>query len=203
MAKLHLPKRDQELVQILDAALADAARRSGDWLVCRPGCTQCCLGVFAISQLDAARLQHGLAELSRHDPLRAEAVRRRAQEAARRLAPGFPGDPRTGILGEDEDSRRRFEDFADDEPCPVLDPANGTCDLYSSRPTTCRAFGPPVRSEEGLGVCELCYHGASDAEIRSCEMEVDPDDLESKLLDEIRERGGPSGNTIVAFALAG
>jgi len=202
MRKPHLPKGDQKLVQILDAALADATRRSGQWLVCRPGCTQCCMGLFAISQLDAARLQHGLAELSRHDPSRAQAVRRRAQEAVSRLGSSFPGDPRTGVLSEDNETEDRLEHVPDDEPCPALDPATGTCDLYSSRPMTCRAFGPPVRSEDGLGVCELCYHGASDDEIRSCEMEVDPDDLESKLLEEIQKRSGRSGNTIVAYALA-
>ncbi len=27
-----------------------------------------------------------------------------------------------------------FEDFANDEPCPVLDPKTGTCDLYTARP---------------------------------------------------------------------
>ena len=35
---------------------------------------------------------------------------------------------------------------------------------------TCRVFGPPVRSEDGLGVCELCFQGASDKEIAACEM---------------------------------
>jgi Fe-S-cluster containining protein len=84
----------------------------------------------------------------------------------------------------------------------VLDPANGTCELYESRPMTCRTFGPPVRSEDGLGVCELCFHGASDEEIAECEMEVDPDDLESRLLSEMQDAGTPSGRTIVAFAVA-
>ena len=37
----------------------------------------------------------------------------------------------------------------------------GHCELYESRPMTCRVFGPPVRSEDGLGVCELCFHGAT------------------------------------------
>ena len=94
-----------------------------------------------------------------------------------------------------------FDDFANDEPCPVLDPATGTCDLYEWRPITCRAFGPPVRSEEGLGVCELCFHGATTEQIAACEMEVDPDDLESKLLRQIEDTGGPSGRTVVAFAV--
>jgi hypothetical protein len=67
---------------------------------------------------------------------------------------------------------------------------------------TCRTFGPPVRSEEGLGVCELCYHGASDEEIASCEMVPDPDNLESALLQQLGRTPGVHGDTIVAFALA-
>ena len=139
---------DRELVQIVDAALADSARRSAAWLACRPGCSQCCMGVFAITQLDAVRLQEGLAELEQHDPKRAKRVRRRARAAVRRLRAGFPGDASTGILAE---SGADFEDFANDEPCPVLDPETGTCDLYAARPMTCRVFGPPVRSAGGLG----------------------------------------------------
>lgn len=202
MRPLLLPTGDQKLVQIVDAALADATQRSGPWLVCKPGCTQCCMGVFSISQLDALRLRHGLDELEHRDPQRATAVRQRARDAIVRLSPDFPGDPETGILTEDEEAERRFEDFANDEPCPVLDPATGMCALYASRPITCRSFGPPVRSEDGLGVCELCYHGASDEQIAACEMSVDPDDLEAELLEELERAGGSAGRTIIAFALA-
>ncbi len=67
--------------------------------------------------------------------------------------------------------------------------------------TTCRTFGPPVRSEEGLGVCELCFQDATDEQIAACEMEVDPDDLESELLDELEDTTGVRGRTIIAFAL--
>lgn len=200
MGLVTLPAGDKQLIQIVDAALADTTRRSGSWLVCRPGCTQCCIGVFAISQLDALRLQHGLAELEGKDPERAGRIRERAQRSAARLRPDFPGDPRRGVL--DPDLEERFADFANEEPCPALDSTTGTCDLYSSRPITCRAFGPPVRSEDGLGVCELCFNGATEEEIEACEMEVDPDDLESKLLQEIELRNKRTGVTIVAFALA-
>ena len=166
----------------MDAALADAARRSGEWLVCRPGCTQCCVGVFAINQLDAARLRTGMEELRAIDPERAVRVRERAQVSVVRLSGEFPGDASTGILSESDEAQARFEDFANDEPCPALDPATGLCDLYAARPMTCRTFGPPVRSEGGLGVCELCYHGASDEQIAACEMTV-PLEEESAVLD--------------------
>jgi Fe-S-cluster containining protein len=199
-----IPQADQRLVQIVDAALAEAARISGDWLVCKPGCTQCCVGPFAISQLDATRLRRGLEELEKTDARRAQNVRNRAKQSVVRLAKDFPGNPRTGILYDDEDAEARFEEFADDEVCPALDPGSGMCDLYSARPMTCRTFGPPVRSGEegGLGVCELCYHGASDEQIAACEMVPDPEDLESKVLQQLEKKTGRHGNTIVAFCLA-
>ena len=193
---------DQKLVQIVDAALGDATRRSGRWLACRPGCTDCCHGVFAINQLDAARLDRGLAELESRDPRRAREVRQRARESMSRVLPDFPGDRSTGVLGEDEDSVRRFENFANDEPCPALSPETGLCELYEWRPMTCRVFGPPVRSENGLGVCQLCFQGASDDEIAACEMVPDPEDLESKLLKKVENSTQRRGETLVLFCLA-
>jgi hypothetical protein len=66
---------------------------------------------------------------------------------------------------------------------------------------TCRTFGPPVRSENGVGVCELCFHGASDKQIAACEMVADPDNLEAKLLKKLESTKGPRGRTIVAFCV--
>jgi Fe-S-cluster containining protein len=195
----QLPRDDHKLVQIVDAALADAARKSGAWLACRPGCTQCCVGPFAISPLDSARLQEGFRQLGRSDPPRAERIRQRTRASVARLTPNFPGDPATGFLFDDADSEAAFAEFADDEVCPALDPQTGTCDLYAWRPMTCRTFGPPVRSgpEQGLAVCELCYHGASDEQIEACEMVPVRENLEEKILRKMAEKG----NTIVAFCL--
>jgi Fe-S-cluster containining protein len=200
--QFSLPPQDEKLVQIIDAALLDTQWRSGEWLICKPGCTPCCIGVFAIDQLDALRLQDGLAKLAVEDGERAARVRRRAKESWQKLAPEFPGDAQTGLLGTDDDAAEAFERFADYEPCPALDPDKGTCDLYASRPVTCRVFGPPIRSNGGLGVCELCYHGASPDEIGGCEMKLDQaNELQGKLVEAL-EQSGVSGKTIVAFALA-
>ncbi len=203
MPPRRLPTADSTLIQIVDAALADASRRSREWLVCRPGCTQCCVGVFAINQLDVVRLQQGLARLEKTDPKRAWRIRERARASIRRLTAEFPGDAKTGVLDaavfeEGSEAEERFAEFGNDEPCPVLDLATGLCDLYDARPMTCRTFGPPVRAEGGLGVCELCFHGATDEQIAACEMVADPDDLESKLLEKL---SGPRGRTIVAFCV--
>ncbi len=193
---------DHKLIQIVDAALAEATRKSGAWLACRPGCTQCCIGVFPINQLDAMRLRRGLKVLEKESPRRAAALHTRARDSVRRLSSDYPGDPQTGVLDESTQGAECFEDFANDEPCPALDPKTGLCELYEYRPMTCRVFGPPVRSEDGLGVCELCFQAATAEQIAACEMIPDPDDIESQLLTEAEKASGLRGNTIVAFALS-
>ncbi len=124
------------------------------------------------------------------------------ERSVERLSAEFPGDPITGLLDPSEEAEARFEDFANDEPCAALDPATGLCDLYRARPMTCRVFGPPVRSEQGLGVCELCYHGATEEQIAACEMPVDPEGREAELLQEFELSSGRHGRTLVAFVLA-
>jgi Fe-S-cluster containining protein len=201
MAGQH-PHRDRELVQIVDAALAATSQKAGAWIACRPGCTQCCVGAFAINALDASRLRAGLAELRHSDAERASAVVRRARAYVEQVREEFPGHSKTGILDSDEGSQLRFEDFANDEVCPALDPESGRCDLYEFRPMTCRVFGPPVRNEGGgLGICELCFRGASPQQIAACEMKPDPEGLEDRLLQELGETAARE-QTIVAFVLA-
>ncbi len=198
---MQLPARDAELVQIIDAALADAARRAGSFLACRVGCTQCCHGAFAINALDAARLREGMATLRVSNPALAADLERRASAWLAESGADFPGDRATGALGTSLKDQARFETFANDAPCPALDPASGRCDVYAWRPMTCRVFGPPVRAvdgngEEGLGHCELCFISATAEQVAACEMPV-PHEIEAELLDEI----GSTAETIVAFAL--
>jgi Fe-S-cluster containining protein len=186
----------------MDAALIDAARRAGEWLVCRPGCTQCCYGAFTINALDAARLRAGMDTLRSTEPALAAEIQRRAQAWIAVYRADYPGDLTTGRLGETEADRERFEDFANEAACPALDEATGRCDVYAFRPMTCRVFGPPVRMEAGesdgnaVGHCELCFHGASEQQVKACEMEV-PHELEAAVLDEV----GETGETVVAIAL--
>ncbi|MGB6687940.1 MAG: YkgJ family cysteine cluster protein [Terracidiphilus sp.] len=202
---MELPARDSQLVQIMDGALADAAQRAGEWLVCRRGCTQCCYGAFAINQLDALRLHAGMDALRNTDRERASQIERRAQRWIDEHGRDFPGDVATGLLGSSDADRERFEGFANDAACPALDPATGLCDVYEARPMACRVFGPPVAMDAGiddgpaLAHCELCFPGASAAEVAACEMPV-PRELEQSLLDEL-ELHGLGGETVVAFAL--
>jgi Fe-S-cluster containining protein len=200
---MRLPEGDSELVQIVDASLAEAARRAGSWLVCRLGCTECCYGAFAINALDALRLGAFMETLRAAEPALAAKIERRAKVWLDEHLAAFPGDPETGLLGNSAAERARFEDFACDAPCPALDPATGRCHVYAARPMICRLFGPPTRmanggaeNAEALAHCELCFIGASPAEVAACAMPV-PQELEASLLDEIPS----TGDTVVAFAL--
>ena len=199
----------EQLVQIVDRALADAVHRSGTWLACRPGCAQCCHGVFAISALDADRLREGLHALEPLDPARSAAVRARTTASVARLTPTFPGDPLTGVLASTPEAMEAFDTFADDEPCPALDPATQTCDLYAARPILCRTFGPPlVTPDDGLAVCELCFDGASPEEIDRCQLDpaILTAEQQAEALFAAATPAPTSSNeplrTIVAFALA-
>jgi Fe-S-cluster containining protein len=190
-----------DLLPIINAALAYAAARSGSWLACRPGCHQCCIGVFPISQFDVETLRNALDSA---EPAVAARIRKRAAASCERLAPGFPGDPTTGILFTEAHHEEAFESFANDEPCPVLDPATGTCDLYAERPVPCRTFGPPVRDEEGrLTVCELCFVEAPAEEVARCEMDQSWRDLEDRQIASAEQQTNRQGPTLIAFALYG
>ncbi len=122
---VQIQAADRRLLDRISAVMAEAERRSGAWLACRPGCTQCCIGPFGITQLDALRLRRGLAALEASDPARARAVDARAAAYISAAAPVYPGDPATGELWE-QDS---LPACLDDLPCPALDPATGCCDL--------------------------------------------------------------------------
>jgi Fe-S-cluster containining protein len=195
--------QDHAFVALIDGAFANAALRSGSHLLCRPGCTQCCIGVFAIGPADGLRLRQGLLDLQQTDPERAARVKARATASWLRLEATFPGDASSGMLsidnGETADS---FDDFANAEPCPALDPLNGTCDLYSARPQTCRVFGPPIATDEGYGVCELCFQTATAEEIAKAAIALPAEEISDTLDQAAVVAGESSGSTIVAFVLS-
>jgi Fe-S-cluster containining protein len=198
---------DTHLIQVTESALADAYARAGtgsgtkpgEWMACKPGCHQCCIGVFPISPLDADRLRAALATT---DPTTAARIKHRAQESRARLARDFPGNPTTGELFTEPHHEPLFDDFANDEPCPVLDPITGTCDLYAARPIPCRTFGPPMPNDlGGLAVCELCFVGAPETEVTRCAVDTHFLDLESDAIAEHEAHTPSIGPTLIAFAL--
>ncbi len=196
-------RADRRLLRVVDGALAEGARIAGTQLACRLGCTECCVGPFPITQLDARRLREGLEELREREPERAAAIVRRAGASVRALRRGFPGDAATGRLDEDEAARERFFERLVTRPCPALDTATGACELFASRPLTCRSYGPPLREgQDDLPPCRLCFVGASARTIERSRVVIDPERLEDRLLRRMQRDGQPAiPETLVAFAL--
>jgi Fe-S-cluster containining protein len=189
---------DRRLLQVIDEAMAEATRRAGGRLACRPGCTGCCHGPFPINGLDAARLRRGLAELDARDPERAAAIVERARAFLPVLVPDFPGDPDSGALADGDPADAYFELHAA-LPCPALEPETGRCELYTHRPLSCRTFGPPVRiGDADLPPCDLCFQDSSPEEVEACRVEPDPHGLEDRLVRRVQAEE----ETLIAFALA-
>jgi hypothetical protein len=65
---------------------------------------------------------------------------------------------------------------------------------------TCRVFGPPIRSEDGIGICELCFDGASEEEILAAQLDTAWSEREDSLNAEVEKQTGRAGATIVAFS---
>lgn len=192
-----LESGDLLLLESLEAALREAARRAGRWLACRPGCTECCIGPFPITELDAWRLRRGHAQLAEDDPDRAARILARAWQAAQAMSHEFPGEPNSGSLSGDFEAEERFFQRYEALPCPLLDPETGLCELYAARPISCRTFGPPVRiGMENLPPCRLCFAGADPETVEACRVQVDPEDLEQTLLDATGR-----ARTVIALAL--
>jgi Fe-S-cluster containining protein len=197
-----LQRADERLRRRLDGEFAEAARKAGRWLVCRPGCSECCRGPFPITRLDVWRLRRGLEELKRGDPSRATAVISRAAAATTRLAEGYPGDPANGRLEAEEAELDLFFERHGALACPALDPERETCDLYAWRPVSCRTYGPPVRfAGEQAPACRFCFDGASPETVEACRMEPDREGLEEGILAGIGVTGGDDWETVIAFAL--
>jgi Fe-S-cluster containining protein len=198
----HFRSLNSSFVALVDGAFKDAAQRSGPHLLCRPGCAQCCTGAFPIGPADALRLRQALTELKSSDPERAARVQQRSAASWSRLAPDFPGDPISGALDTDAASESDdFDEFANHEQCPALDPEHGTCDLYASRPQTCRVFGPPIATGGGFGICELCFQSANADEIAGAALRPPGEELSAALDRAAIAAGEQAGSTIVAFVL--
>jgi len=193
---------DCRLVAEVDSCWSNGARTAGTEVVCHPGCTPCCVGIFDITVLDAWRLQRGLDELRTRRPEAVAGIRDRAGAQWRALSEGFPGDHERRRLG-DEEGRGEFFSRHDRLPCPVLDPEAGVCQLYAWRPLSCRTYGLPVRSGgKVLPPCQLNFGGADrGAIVEAAAIEPDPGDLEGRLLRRLAVLG-IDGDMVVASALA-
>ncbi len=144
----------QSRLPVLAARWFDRARASllGE-LPCRQGCYQCCFGPFAVTVLDIAELQRGLAEM---DPARRDTIQDLARRHVAAIEARYPRLAESPWLDDWSDAEidRLAAEFAE-LPCPALQP-DGSCGVYPFRPVTCRMMGIPLE-EVGMvhGACAV------------------------------------------------
>ncbi len=120
---------------------------------CHRGSDRCCIGPFAITIIDCALLQKGLAELDR---MTRYEINERAKRQTATIEQEFPRLAKSAFLDDwpDPDVDRLVSRFAD-LPCPALD-SDGSCLVYRFRPVTCRTMGLPVQTGGRVhGACEV------------------------------------------------
>jgi len=194
---------DDELLQTLERDFREVAERAGKWLVCEPGCSECCHGPFPVTRLDVERLRRGLAALGEQDPQRAEVIKTRARQAVEQLREGFPGDGASGRLNQDERALDAYIGRHGSLGCPVLDPRTGHCELYDARPVSCRSYGPPLRFDDVDSTpCRLCFRGADRQTVERCRLAPDPRGLEQQILTRMGVAAGEEWETLIAFAVS-
>jgi Fe-S-cluster containining protein len=182
---------DQQLIQIVDDALAEAARLAGEHLACYAGCAVCCFGPFPITVRDAERLRRGWLHA---DPAVATEIAQRATAARVQLADAFPGDAASGLLNADIDEAA-FAAQHENLACPVLDPDSGQCSLYDARPIACRLYGLPTRVDgHDAPHCPLCFRRAAPNEIEAARAII-----ESPA--SVRDHDEEQARTVIAYAI--
>ena len=144
--------------------LASLAKKTDQWfrranafllnqVPCRAGCSQCCIGVFPITRLDAGMLEQGLASLPAD--IRSS-IEDRARGQISGLEAAYPQLKASRWLDRRPDAEidGMVSDFGQ-QRCPALG-EDGLCLLYEYRPLACRSMGIPTETDATVrGACEV------------------------------------------------
>jgi Fe-S-cluster containining protein len=148
------------LLETVDSWFNRGIESSGRHIQCRPGCSQCCRGLFDISLLDAYFLQQGFDRLPAE--LR-QSVLSKCRARLAELQQGWPGFAAPYLLNHLPDALWTEMPEDDMTPCPLLG-EDGRCLVYAYRPMTCRLHGLPNIDVSGESFsdqwCTLNFIGA-------------------------------------------
>lgn len=136
----------QALLARVDAWFGRCATVAGGSIHCTAGCSGCCRGIFDITLLDAAYLNHGF-RTTVEAQVR-ERVLARCRRRLRKLRSHWPEFSRPFVLNYrlETDWEELMPDD-DETPCVLL--VDGRCLVYDYRPMTCRLHGLPFVDQAG------------------------------------------------------
>jgi Fe-S-cluster containining protein len=129
----------RDLLAEVDAWFVRCLEACPQEIACRPGCAECCRGLFDITLLDACLLKQGFDRLP---PETQAAVRERALLRLRGMQHHWPEFAAPYVLNyRPEGEWEALMPEEDETPCVLLE--DGRCLLYAYRPMTCRLNGIP------------------------------------------------------------
>lgn len=129
----------------LDRRLADYAAKPANTVLCRAGCSHCCRsgGFFAVTLVEALRLNRAAALLPAHQRDAAQSSARAMIERQRAVFAEVPGPAdEPGNRDETVFSARVSAVTRTAPACPLLH--QELCSIYPGRPFLCRAYGYAV-----------------------------------------------------------
>lgn len=130
----------EAIVAEVDSAFNKVAEQADDGIKCHKGCSDCCHALFDLTLVEALYLNHKFNE--KYSGMERSQILERADEADRQIhkikrnafKASQAGKSASEIIKEISLARVR---------CPLLG-TEDSCDLYESRPLTCRIYGTPM-----------------------------------------------------------
>jgi Fe-S-cluster containining protein len=191
----------RQLVEQVDAAFDKIQTAFEDCVSCKVGCADCCYALFDLSLVEALYIKNKFDSNVSSDELRSKIIER-ANEADRkiyRLKRQAHKDQQAGKSVDeifDWMSAQRVR-------CPLLN-ANDQCDLYESRPITCRLYGVPTVIGDQAHTCGLSgfKEGESYPTAKLNAIHQRLYDISSELAQEIQSRYPKLAELLVPLSMA-
>lgn len=141
----------RSLVQQVDAVFKQVQEEYGECVACKVGCSDCCHALFDLTLIEAMFIKNQfdkvIPEQDRQKILeRANVADRKVYKLKREASKAHQeGKPENQILEEMAEQRIR---------CPLLGDGE-KCEMYASRPITCRLYGIPTAIGGEARTCGL------------------------------------------------
>lgn len=130
----------ENLAAKVDEAFKRVSDAHPDLVLCKPGCTDCCLALFDVTLVEALYLNHKFNENFSDD--KRESMIEKANTTDRQIFKLKRAAYQSTQNGEDENAV--VEDMGKKRvPCPLLNDEKH-CEMYAYRPLACRIYGVPM-----------------------------------------------------------
>ena len=150
-------EKHNSLVSYLDSRFRSIQDKYKSQMFCRPGCTQCCYGLFDISLPDAFRIAQAFGLLPKQ--IRSAVTDRSSTIQTKIILEGRELQEPFFLNEISEERIDQLVEGLSDVRCPLLDEYD-RCLIYEDRPVACRLEGiPMVDCNDGLfgDWCELNF----------------------------------------------